>query len=45
MISIQHSNGEQYEGEVVHEDGLRIWLKISTGKTFCIWRADIKEMK
>lgn len=43
MITLKHSNGEQYEGEVVREDGLRIWLQISTGKVLCIWKNDIKE--
>lgn len=45
MITLQHSNGEQYEGELVREDQHRIWIKISTGKILCIWRTDIKETK
>jgi hypothetical protein len=45
VITIQHSNGEQYEGEVVREDDLRLWLQVSTGKVLCIWKKDIKETK
>lgn len=45
MTTIKHSNGETYEGEIYSEDDLRIWLKISTGKIFCIWKSDIKELK
>lgn len=44
MITIKHVTGDTYEGKVVDSDVHRIWVKVSTGKIFCIWRADIKEM-
>jgi hypothetical protein len=45
VVIIKHSTGDTYEGELVREDEHRVWLEVSTGKIFCIWKSDIKEMK